>query len=295
MGAGAAREQNVIFVTVGGLRLRVAIRGSGPPLLLITGLGANIEMWAPFERLLHGRSTISFDAPGMGESESLRRPVRLPGLAQRVVELIGSLGYERVDVLGYSLGGAIAQELARRAPERVDRLLLCGTGPGIGSLPPRHFLVPLVLATPYRYYDPLHYERVIPRVVGGRTARDKTLLRQQAEAHAASPPSWIGYAYQMYAAWGWTSLPWLHRLKQPTLVVAGEDDPIIPVLNARMLAWRIPNARLHVVRGGGHLFLIDQPETVVDVIQQFLDETPSVGETPSAVAPPGDPRQDTAA
>ena len=82
----------------------------------------------------------------------------------------------------------------------------------------------------------------------------------------------LGYAYQLYAAAGWSSLPWLHRVKQPTLVVAGNDDPSVPVLNARMLAARLPDARLHVIKGGGHLFLLDEPHSAIGRILGFLDE-----------------------
>ena len=79
-------------------------------------------------------------------------------------------------------------------------------------------------------------------------------------------------AYKLYAAAGWSSLPWLHRVKQPTLVVAGDDDPSVPVLNARILAARLPDARLHVIKGGGHLFLLDEPQSAVGRILGFLDE-----------------------
>ena len=85
-------------------------------------------------------------------------------------------------------------------------------------------------------------------------------------------PDVLGYAYQLYAAAGWSSLPWLHRVKQPTLVVAGNDDPSVPVLNARMLAARLPDARLHVIKGGGHLFLLDEPHSAIGRILGFLDE-----------------------
>jgi pimeloyl-ACP methyl ester carboxylesterase len=95
-------------------------------------------------------------------------------------------------------------------------------------------------------------------------------------AHAAErlqrPPDVLGYAFRLYAASGWSSLRWLHRLPQPTLVVAGQDDPSVPVGNGRLLAERIPNARLHVVKGGGHLFLLDEPENVAGAIRAFLDD-----------------------
>jgi len=98
------------------------------------------------------------------------------------------------------------------------------------------------------------------------------VLAANAETRLQAPPSALGYAYQLYAVAGWTSLPWLHRLRQPSLVVAGERDPSVPLGNARILAARIPDARLHVVRGGGHLFLLDEPETAAGAIRAFLDE-----------------------
>jgi poly(3-hydroxyoctanoate) depolymerase len=192
----------ITFVDVAGTRMRVSTRGSGPPLLLITGLGANIEMWGPFSKLVRGRTIISYDAPGMGQSDALRRPTRLGGLANVAHELLRAIGYERADVLGYSLGGGVAQEMARRFPDAVDRLVLAGTSPGLGGLPPLNPLVTAVLMTPYRYYAPGHYKRVAPLVAGGRTARDPAILEKQIAARTASPPSWTGYAHQVLAASG---------------------------------------------------------------------------------------------
>src|SRR3954464_15720444 len=124
------------YVRAAGLRLRVGRHGSGPPLLLITGIGAHLDMWSPFARFAGERELITFDPPGAGLSQRPRRPLRMTGLAGVLTELLDALGLERVDVLGYSFGGGLAQELAHRAPERVRRLVLCATAPGIGGRPP---------------------------------------------------------------------------------------------------------------------------------------------------------------
>jgi poly(3-hydroxyalkanoate) depolymerase len=258
------------FVEVAGLRLRVGRHGSGPPLLLITGIGANLDMWGPIEPHFEGRELIAFDAPGVGGSQRPRLPRRMRGLADITRELMDVLAIDRADVLGYSFGGALAQELAKRAPERVRRLVLCATAPGLGGLPPRP-VAALMLATPARYYHPRLLELTVPHVAGGRTRRDRTALAEHAGARLGRPPHPLGYAFQLYAAAGWTSLPWLHRVEHPTLIVAGDDDPAVPVTNARMLAKRIPGARLHVIRGGGHLFLLDEPDSAVPEITTFLD------------------------
>jgi poly(3-hydroxyoctanoate) depolymerase len=110
----------------------------------------------------------------------------------------------------------------------------------------------------------------VPHIAGGRTARDPSVLAAQAGARLHRPPGPIGYAFQLYAAAGWTSLPWLHTLRMPALVVAGDDDPSDPFANAKLLAKRLPDARLHVVKGGGHLFLLDEPGSAVPAIESFL-------------------------
>src|SRR3954447_18519996 len=259
------------YVTVAGLRLRVARHGAGRPLLLITGIGAHLDMWAPFARHAGERELIAFDPPGAGLSQRPSRPLRMTGLAGVVTELLDALRLERVDVLGYSFGGGLAQELAHRAPERVRRLVLCATAPGLGGSPPKP-LAALMLATPARYYHPRLLELSLAHIAGGRPARAPGFPARHAGERLLHPPSLLGYAYQLYAVAGWSSLPWLHGLSQPTLVVSGEKDPSVPLRNGRLLAARLPDARLHVVRGGGHLFLLDEPERVAPAIGAFLDE-----------------------
>jgi pimeloyl-ACP methyl ester carboxylesterase len=96
------------------------------------------------------------------------------------------------------------------------------------------------------------------------------VLREHQRARFASPPSLAGYHLQMLAISGWTSVPWLHTIRAPTLVLAGDDDPLIPVFNSRLLCWLIPDCRVHIVRGGGHLFMIDQTVDAIGPLQEFL-------------------------
>jgi poly(3-hydroxyoctanoate) depolymerase len=95
-------------------------------------------------------------------------------------------------------------------------------------------------------------------------------------------PSMRGYAAQLYSIAGWTSVPWLRCLRQRTLVLAGDEDPIVPVVNGRILAHLIPDARLHVVRGGGHLFVLEDPAAVAARVSEFLPEPRA-----ATSAPPG--------
>jgi len=259
-------------VTVEGIRLRVRIEGSGEPLLLVMGIGGNIEMWAPLIGALKGRQTIAFDAPGTGESALPKRPLRIKDLARIAGRLLDQLDYGQVDVLGVSFGGAIAQQLAFQEPERVRKLILAATACGIGGVPGNP-LTMAILLTPFRYYSRTYLELVAPYLYG-RGGGDDGLSQQQRLARLHRPPNMLGYYFQMAAMAGWTSLPFLRRISQPTLVMAGTDDRILPLVNGRMLARLIPGARLYIVEDGGHLFLLDRARESAEAIQGFLGQAP---------------------
>jgi pimeloyl-ACP methyl ester carboxylesterase len=125
------------------------------------------------------------------------------------------------------------------------------------------------MLTARRYRDRDYYQRVAGRIYGGAARSDPAALFGTGPAHAR-PPSTQGYVGQLYAMAGWSSLPWLHRLPHPTLVMTGDDDPLVPQLNSRLIAWRIPDARLHVIPGGGHLFMLERPAEVAAVVSSFL-------------------------
>ena len=268
---------DIRYVEVGRLgrvRLRTCVRGSGRPLLLITGIGASLELAAPFERALHpyGVQTLAFDAPGMGESTRYRLPHRMPGLARTLEQMLDALGYAQVDVFGVSFGGVLAQQLAHQAPARVRRLILAATGPGVpglGGVPgsPR---VALAMASRRRYTQPDYYRRVAGMLYGGQARHDPDALLHGSIARFSQAPSARGYFAQLYAISFWTGVPWLYKLRQATLVLAGDDDPIIPVANGRILARLIPNARLEIIRGGGHLFLLERPGEIAALVAGFL-------------------------
>lgn len=273
MSAPSPDPAAIRFVDVDGVRLRTSVSGSGPPLLLITGLGASLDLARPFERELTARGVqaIGFDAPGIGQSTPYRRPRRMPAVARTVELMLDALGYDQVDVLGVSLGGVVAQQLAHQSPERVRRLVLAATAPGLGGLPASPKTL-MLLATPRRYHQPDYYRRIAGRIYGGEARRDPDALLHGSVARFIKPPSIRGYVGQLYSISGWTSMPWLRRLRQPTLVLAGDDDPLVPLVNGRILACGIPYAQLHVVRGGGHLFLLERPAAMAELIISFLTD-----------------------
>lgn len=275
-GAKPTAARRVEIVEVEGVRLRVSVAGeagAGPPVLLVMGVGGPLELWGPFEERLHAAElcTVAFDAPGTGESSLSRRPLRMAGLARLLTGMLDATGLDEVDVLGVSFGGTLAQQLAHQAPERVRRLVLAATGCGLGGVP-GHPRALARLATPRRYQSLEDWLRMAPTLYGGRVRREPELLAHLGLPGAVRPPSSLGYLFQLYALAGWSSLPWLHTLPQPTLVLHGDDDPIVPLVNGRLLAWRIPHARLEVVRGGGHAFLIDQADEMAALVAGFLGD-----------------------
>jgi pimeloyl-ACP methyl ester carboxylesterase len=165
----------------------------------------------------------------------------------------------------------VAQELARRRPSRVRRLVLAATGTGWTSLPGDLRVLPILLNT-RRYTSPTFLEEVGPKLYGGDVRCDPGILRRQAALRLLHPPSTAGYWWQLLATAGWTSIHWLHRLPHRTLVLAADDDPIAHPANGRLLARRIPAATFAVVEGGGHLFAITRPEATASLVERFLAE-----------------------
>jgi len=263
-------------VTVGGQLLKVAIR-PGPneaggarrlPLLLINGIGANLELLEPFVAALDPAvEVIRFDPPGIGGSPPPPRPYRFTGLCQLIARMLTELGYDRVDVLGISWGGGVAQHFAAFQRARCRRLVLVATATGTPMVPARPSVL-VHLVTPRRYLNPGYLQRVAGDLYGGLARVDSAeIAAAMRGGHRVGPSR--GYLYQLAATAGWTSLPFLPRLRQPTLILAGNDDPIIPLANARLMHRLIRGSRLHVYHGG-HLALVTEAAELAPVVDGFL-------------------------
>lgn len=267
-------EAGITEITVRGLRMRVAVRppsGAGQartPLLLMNGIGARLEVLQPLvDCLPPAVPVIRFDVPGVGGSPAPTLPYHYATLASLVGAMLRTLGYDRVDVLGFSWGGGLAQQFAVTQAHRCRRLVLAATGTGAVMVPAR----PTVLArmlTPRRHRDPAYARRIAGELYGGTMRHHPDRAAQALQAHSASG-STRGYFYQLLAIAAWTSLPGLMLIRQPTLVLAGDDDPLIPTVNARIMARGIPRARLHLYRGG-HLALVTEAAELAPVVDAFL-------------------------
>lgn len=261
-------------INIGGQTIRVCIRpgkANLTPLLVFNGIGASLELLFPFVKALDpDQEVIAFDVPGVGGSSTPWFPKRFPELATMVTKMLDVLGYTTVNVAGISWGGFLAQQFAHDHPTRCSKLILAATSAGVFMVPPSARVLWL-MASPRRYTDAAYGAEIAPEIYGGAFRTNPELaaehFKKMQSAQASS--GGLGYYYQTMAVYWWSSLFWLHNIKQPTLVLAGSDDPIIPLVNMKTLATFIPNAKLHVV-DDGHLFLITQAEVIVPLVTAFL-------------------------
>jgi pimeloyl-ACP methyl ester carboxylesterase len=269
------------FVHVGPTRVRVRITGDGPPLLMIMGIGGNLDMWQPLAARLTGRQLIMFDFPGTGASAASFLPPTMGANALFTRSLLHALGYDRVDVLGYSWGGVLAQHLALQHRRSVGRLVLAATTVGLGGVPPSLQVASRML-TPRRYYSREYFQKVAAQVYGGRFRHDAELTNAEASRRIAHPPGLTGYAAQLLALLGYSTAPGLPFIAAQTLVLGGDDDPIVPTANQRILASLIRDSELKILPGAGHLFLFDSSDVAAPLINRFLEGCETMSECESS-------------
>jgi pimeloyl-ACP methyl ester carboxylesterase len=258
------------YVAFNGLKLYVREQGAGRPLLLINGLGGNTQMWRVAQRrLARSARTIAFDAPGTGRSRLSPVPLPLPILARVIARMLDELGHGEVDVIGYSLGGVIAQQFARTKPERVRRLALVGTACGWGMAPPEPEPLGLI-SSPLRYFSKRVYRATNHLIDGGERFKDPKLREAQALARSAAPPNPIGYAQQFLQGTTWSSLHWGASVAAPALVLSGARDRLVPPANGLLLAHMLRNSRLHTLAGEGHLLLFDPESAAYPLLEDFF-------------------------
>ena len=266
---GGPLSADVSFETVDGIELRVArwrldAPCAHPPILFFNGIGANIEAVAPLAEAMPERGFIIFDMPGVGESPEPVLPYNPFTMCWTAAQLLDSLGSEEVDVMGVSWGGAMAQQFALQYTSRVRRVVLAATSPGMLMIPGDPAML-AQMADPFSGINAMLRSEYLMALENA----DETRRARHSIGNITAPSS-TGYFYQLMALAGWTSLPALPFLDKPVLVMMGENDPIVPLANGRLLAGAIPDARLEVFEGAGHLFLMTHPERAIDLLREFL-------------------------
>jgi pimeloyl-ACP methyl ester carboxylesterase len=261
------------IATNGAVRIAYDVRGGGPPLLLVQGLAYARWGWEPVVDLLAERFTVlQFDNRGVGESDVPEGPYTVADMAADAVAVLDAEGVERAHVVGASLGGMIAQELAVSRPGRVDRLVLACTTPG-GS---RGFPMPEVtvrLLTESLWMPREEALRLfVENALAPESVRTRPEIADRIVAHRLASPQSIE-AWQAQAAAGATfdAASRIGGIRAPTLVLQGDEDVVVDPRNAELLAELIPDARVERFPGTGHVFFWEQPERFVRSVTEFLE------------------------
>lgn len=262
------------LIRVGDVHVRVHVTGEGPPLLLVHGLGASLDLWEPLvEELKDEYTIITLDNPGAGASTVPWPAWRMHKYAETLDAVLSELEFDVVDVVGLSFGGMICQEFAFKYPHRIRRLVLAGTSAGIGAT----FGNPLaisVLATPLRYYSRTYMAAVAPFLYGGTADGGSKLVQRQSDLRHKMRPSIPGYFAQLATASTFSSAWFLQHIRVPTMVLAGAEDPITNTLSCGFVASMIPDAEYAEVEGGGHLFLMERPAISAAILRDWFERTP---------------------
>lgn len=262
------------FVDVNGVTLAYERRGEGRPLLIIAGLGcARWMWWRNLESLARSYDVIAFDNRGVGESSAPEGPYSIRQMAEDACGLIDALGIQQADVLGISMGGYIAQELALAHPQRIRRLVLGATGVWGGAatdefqaavarargLPPEPFLtqlLPLLVGPGYWEREPEQRDQLL-----------KMRLNALPQVHA--------YEAQVAACAEHDTRDRLGQIEIPSLVVWGAEDKVVPPEQGEQLAAGLPNVQTHVYPDAGHYFFAECATDFHRRIFEFLKDEPS--------------------
>jgi pimeloyl-ACP methyl ester carboxylesterase len=259
------------MIQVGDIKMGYRVFGSGEPLVMIMGYGSTMNLWEPalLRSLAASFQVIVFDHRGMGISETGSQPFSIPQFADDTAGLMEALGLPKAHVLGWSMGALIAEEVALRHPGKVDKLVLYAAHCNADLFPPDPGVIKKMTdssGTPeeqgMRFISVLfpadwlqsHGERI-----------KEIFYRPMGN----TPPEVIGK--QSMAIGSWTGCcDRLGEIKNPTLLIAGLGDLLVPVQNSRYLAEKIPNARLALSDNSGHGLMFQFPDQFVKTVMDFL-------------------------
>lgn len=265
--SGAAEASDF---TLDGAPLHYEIVGSGPPLLLLNGIGLDLSAWGPLVQALCGeRKLVLLDSRGSGLSGPPPEPCTTARLAADALALLDHLSLDSVDVLGFSLGGLVAQELAILAPDRIRSLVLAATAARLPGRTRRaldawrRLLLAGVEADTFR-------REQFAWVFGPATLENDKLIEWTLATLADAPvPSARGFAAQTDACLAHDTRERATRICAPALVLAGEDDVLLPAAVAETLAKLLPRRRFER-HPGGHAFLMESTHLVASSVLRFL-------------------------
>lgn len=250
------------------MRIAWETQGAGAPLLLVQGLGYTRQGWGPArDRLAARYRVVSYDNRGIGESEIPPGPYTVAQMAGDALQVLDEAGIERAHVVSASLGGMVAQHVAAHHPERVDRLVLACTHPGVEDGYPMPQVTVDLFAQAPTMEPTVALRRFVDNSLG--VAPPVGLADEVYAYRLANPPDMNGWLSQAAAGTTFGGVD-LARIEAPTLVVTGTHDNVIDCRNSELLAERIPDARLERLEGAGHLFFWERSDDFVRLVEDFL-------------------------
>jgi 3-oxoadipate enol-lactonase len=270
------------FIQRDSVRLAYELRGpvDGPLIALIQGLGLAGRMWLD---LPHGLTRMGYrvvipDNRGTGASDAPWPPYAITTMADDAAAVLEDVGRGPALVVGISMGGMLAQQLYLRHPQRVRALVLAASTCGLpyGKLPSMRFVkvvLDSILCDPATCMDEMHRMLVHERTL----TRNPRLFRRWDREMARCPVGWRGMTGQMAAASAHSTGALLPQIRCPTVVVAGEDDQVIPPENSRILAKHIPDAELVMLPQAGHAFPLEHPRAIPEAVARLEERLDCAG------------------
>jgi len=260
----------VPYVERAGARIHYQLSGpkSGEPIVLVMGLGMDMSGWDDMLPYLDGFRVLRIDNRGAGRSDAPDRRYSIPGMARDVIAAMDAAGMESAHVYGASLGSMIAQEIALSHRDRVRTLVLGCPSPGVVSVPGSPEMLQLLL-TRGAYSREEAFARAAPFLFHN-ALKDPAALKKALLQRTVAPFRPVGFKRQLEAVLRWSSLRRLPFLRVPTLVIHGDHDRLIPPINGRIIARLVRGARLHIVKGAGHVYSVDAPGEAAREVVGFL-------------------------
>ena len=261
------------FARVNGVNIAYRVQGDGPPLVLVMGYRLSSDAWpATFiEQLARRFTVITLDNRGTGLSDKPVAGYAVANMARDVCGLLDELDTAQVHMFGYSMGGAIAQEFVRQFPERILSLILCATMAG----GPHATYAKASVVRVMRELDGLSPEQVARRIwkvtySPGYLEQHRQIAEEQMRREIATPTPLHAADLQFQAFAEFNGSRALAEIRCPTLILTGDGDELIPPQNSRMMAERVPGAKLVVLAGRGHRVLWEATDDCLSFIDGFL-------------------------
>ena len=259
-------------VSINDLKFYYEEHGSGEPLVLIAGYTCDVSHWEGIlEALASKFHVLIFDNRGAGRSASPDSPYSIEMLAEDCKSLVEALGWKKFHVLGHSMGGAIAQTLAVKAPEKIEKLVLSNT---FLSIKP-------VQTTVLQFFLDLRKQRVdvatqlrglLPWIFSNEFCSSKVGMEEviQNLMNYTYPQSFVGQKRQLEALLAFDSEEWVGNISVPTLVIGGAEDILTPRRDGEKMSKKIPESQLYTFPHLGHDPVHERPDQYVQVVSEFL-------------------------